>query len=251
MAGTEIGIASDKPATNKDLKAHLDGRALLVPAMAKTTIPNGLTKVVDGYPIRRPRGRPTGSKNKPKPPIIITRDSANALRAHAMEVSSGCDVGESIANFARVKQRGVCILRGSGCVMNVTLRQSAGSGAILALQGRFEIISLFGSFLPPPAPSGVAGLTVYLAGAQGQVVGGSVIGALIASGPVVVMAATFANATFDRLPMIDDEVAAHNQQHHNWRIEMPNMYGMPSAVTPNECVSSEMYPWMPGRPLTK
>lgn len=86
--------------------------------------------------LRRPRGRPAGSKNKPKPPIIVTRDSANALRAHAIEVSSGCDVNESLSNFARRKQRGVCILSGSGCVTNVTLRQAASSGAIVTLHGR-------------------------------------------------------------------------------------------------------------------
>lgn len=44
---------------------------------------------------RRPRGRPAGSKNKPKPPIIITRDSANTLRTHVMEVAGGCDISES------------------------------------------------------------------------------------------------------------------------------------------------------------
>ncbi|KAF7828563.1 AT-hook motif nuclear-localized protein 23-like [Senna tora] len=37
---------------------------------------------------RRPRGRPPGSKNKPKPPVIITRESANTLRAHILEVAS-------------------------------------------------------------------------------------------------------------------------------------------------------------------
>ncbi|EYU32682.1 hypothetical protein MIMGU_mgv11b018660mg [Erythranthe guttata] len=36
---------------------------------------------------RRPRGRPPGSKNKPKPPIIVTRDSPNALRSHVLEIS--------------------------------------------------------------------------------------------------------------------------------------------------------------------
>lgn len=36
---------------------------------------------------RRPRGRPPGSKNKPKPPIFVTRDSPNALRSHVMEVA--------------------------------------------------------------------------------------------------------------------------------------------------------------------
>lgn len=160
----------------------------------------------DGQTIKRPRGRPAGSKNKPKPPIIITRDSANALKAHALEVTSGCNVSESLMNFARRKQRGLCILNATGYVNNVTLRQPSSPASTLTLHGRFEILSLLGSVLPPPAPPGVLnGLTVYLAGVQGQVVGGSVVGALIASGPVVIMAATFMNASFDRLPLDDDD----------------------------------------------
>ncbi|KAL4570854.1 hypothetical protein LXL04_026517 [Taraxacum kok-saghyz] len=154
---------------------------------------------------RRPRGRPAGSKNKPKPPIIITRDSANALRTHVMEVADGCDVMESIATFARRRQRGVCIMSGSGTVTNVTLRQPASPGAVVTLHGRFEILSLSGSFLPPPAPPAATGLTIYLAGGQGQVVGGSVVGALLAAGPVVIMAASFSNAAYERLPLEDDE----------------------------------------------
>ncbi|KAI5058551.1 hypothetical protein GOP47_0026721 [Adiantum capillus-veneris] len=154
---------------------------------------------------RRPRGRPPGSKNKPKPPIIITRDSPNALRAHVLEIATGCDVVESVTNFARRRQRGVCILSGSGTVTNVTLRQPAAPGATVTLHGRFEILSLSGSFLPPPAPPGATGLTIYLAGGQGQVVGGSVVGALLASGPVVVIAASFLNASYDRLPLDEDE----------------------------------------------
>ncbi|KAK7307813.1 hypothetical protein VNO77_41208 [Canavalia gladiata] len=154
---------------------------------------------------RRPRGRPAGSKNKPKPPIIITRDSANALKTHVMEVADGCDIVESVSNFARRRQRGVCIMSGTGTVTNVTLRQPASSGAVVTLHGRFEILSLAGSFLPPPAPAAASGLTIYLAGGQGQVVGGSVVGALIASGPVVIMSASFSNAAYERLPLEDEE----------------------------------------------
>ncbi|XP_041021563.1 AT-hook motif nuclear-localized protein 22-like [Juglans microcarpa x Juglans regia] len=154
---------------------------------------------------RRPRGRPTGSKNKPKPPIIITRDSANALRSHVVEVANGCDIMESVSTFARRRQRGVCILSGSGTVTNVTLRQPASPGAVVTLHGRFEILSLSGSFLPPPAPPAASGLTIYLAGGQGQVVGGSVVGPLLASGPVVIMAASFGNAAYERLPLEDQE----------------------------------------------
>ncbi|XP_054795743.1 AT-hook motif nuclear-localized protein 20-like, partial [Prosopis cineraria] len=157
---------------------------------------------------RRPRGRPPGSKNKPKPPIFVTRDSPNALRSHVMEVAGGADVAESVAQFARRRQRGVCVLSGSGSVANVTLRQPAAPGAVVALHGRFEILSLTGAFLPGPAPPGATGLTVYLAGGQGQVVGGSVVGSLVAAGPVMVIAATFANATYERLPLDDEDEGA-------------------------------------------
>ncbi|KAF3448429.1 hypothetical protein FNV43_RR09142 [Rhamnella rubrinervis] len=161
----------------------------------------------EGEMTRRPRGRPAGSKNKPKPPIIITRDSANALRTHVMEIADGCDIVESVSSFARRRQRGVCIMSGTGTVTNVTLRQPASPGAIVTLHGRFEILSLAGSFLPPPAPPAATGLTIYLAGGQGQVVGGSVVGTLIASGPVVIMAASFSNAAYERLPLEEDEAS--------------------------------------------
>ncbi|XP_002511734.2 AT-hook motif nuclear-localized protein 22 [Ricinus communis] len=159
----------------------------------------------DGEMTRRPRGRPAGSKNKPKPPIIITRDSANALRSHVMEIANGSDIMESVSTFARRRQRGVCILSGTGTVTNVTLRQPASPGAVVTLHGRFEILSLSGSFLPPPAPPAASGLTIYLAGGQGQVVGGSVVGPLLASGPVVIMAASFGNAAYERLPLEEDD----------------------------------------------
>ncbi|KAI3676781.1 hypothetical protein L1987_86394 [Smallanthus sonchifolius] len=157
---------------------------------------------------RRPRGRPPGAKNKPKPPVIITRESANTLRAHILEISNGCDVFESIANYARKRQRGVCVVSGSGTVNNVSLRQPAAAGSVLTLNGRFEILSLSGSFLPPPAPPGATSLTIYLADGQGQVVGGNVVGALIASGPVIVIAASFTNVAYERLPLDEDDVAA-------------------------------------------
>ncbi|KAJ8900238.1 hypothetical protein K2173_024878 [Erythroxylum novogranatense] len=164
-----------------------------------------LTSGGEGEMTRRARGRPAGSKNKPKPPIIITRDSANALRSHVVEIANGCDIMDSVSTFARRRQRGVCILSGTGTVTNVTLRQPASAGAVVTLHGRFEILSLSGSFLPPPAPPAASGLSIYLAGGQGQVVGGSVVGPLLASGPVVIMAASFGNAAYERLPLEEDE----------------------------------------------
>ncbi|KAE8794201.1 AT-hook motif nuclear-localized protein 23-like [Hordeum vulgare] len=79
------------------------------------------------------------------------------------------------------------------------------AGSVVTLHGRFEILSLSGAFLLSPCPPGATGLVVYLAGGQGQVVGGTVIGELVASGPVMVVAATFSNATYERLPLADEE----------------------------------------------
>ncbi|KAJ0966940.1 hypothetical protein J5N97_023857 [Dioscorea zingiberensis] len=219
----------------------------------------------DSEASRRPRGRPTGSKNKPKPPIIISRDSANALRTHVMEIAGGCDIGECISTFARHRQRGVCILSGSGNVTNVTLRQPASPGAVVSLQGRFEILSLCGSFLPPPAPPAATGLTVYLAGGQGQVVGGSVIGALLAAGPVIIMAASFGNAAYERLPLDDDEPVAppgglespgllgqsppHQQQQLTQDPNAP-LFGLPPNLLSNVQFPADAYGWATatGRP---
>ncbi|PWZ28887.1 AT-hook motif nuclear-localized protein 25 [Zea mays] len=161
-----------------------------------------------GTPTRRPRGRPAGSKNKPKPPIIVTRDSPNALHSHVLEVAAGADVVDCVAEFARRRGRGVCVLSGGGAVANVALRQPGASppGSMVAtLRGRLEILSLTGTVLPPPAPPGASGLTVFLSGGQGQVVGGSVVGPLVAAGPVVLMAASFANAVYERLPLEGEE----------------------------------------------
>ncbi|XP_027080473.1 AT-hook motif nuclear-localized protein 24 [Coffea arabica] len=226
---------------------------------------DGGSSAGDGGEItRRPRGRPAGSKNKPKPPIIITRDSANALRTHVMEIADGCDIMESVANFARRRQRGVCIMSGTGTVTNVTLRQPASPGAVVTLHGRFEILSLAGSFLPPPAPPAATTLTIYLAGGQGQVVGGSVVGALMASGPVVIMAASFSNAAYERLPLDEDEsslqmqggslgspgpVGGQQQQQQQQQQLMadPSLFSMPPNLLNSVQLPNEAY-WATGRP---
>uniref|UniRef100_A0A453RFT1 AT-hook motif nuclear-localized protein n=1 Tax=Aegilops tauschii subsp. strangulata TaxID=200361 RepID=A0A453RFT1_AEGTS len=158
-------------------------------------------------PPHRPWGRPPGSKNKPKPPIIVIRDSPNAFHSHILEVADGADVVECLAEYARRRRRGVCVLSGAGVVTNVSLRQPGASsssspgGLVATLQGQFEILSLTGTVLPPPAPPAASSLAVYLAGWQGQVVGGSVVGQLVAAGPVFLMAASFANAVYERLPL--------------------------------------------------
>ncbi|KAL4038512.1 hypothetical protein IC575_002133 [Cucumis melo] len=160
------------------------------------------TPTSGGSSTRRPRGRPAGSKNKPKPPVIVTRDSPYAMRSLVLEVPAGYDVVESISSYATRRRHGICILGGTGAVTNVKLRQPAApSGTAMSFRGTFEIVSLTGTALPP---SGAGGLTIYLTGGpgqrEGQVIGGSVLGPLTASSPVILMVASFTNAVSDRLP---------------------------------------------------
>ncbi|EEF48613.1 AT-hook motif nuclear-localized protein 28 [Ricinus communis] len=156
--------------------------------------------------VRRPRGRPPGSKNKPKPPVIITRDPEPAMSPYILEVCGGSDVVEAISRFCRRKNIGICVLTGSGTVANVTLRQpSTTPGSTITFHGRFDILSISATFMPQtvsyPVPNT---FTISLAGPQGQIVGGLVAGSLIAAGTVYIMAATFNNPSYHRLP-VDDE----------------------------------------------
>ncbi|XP_028777696.1 AT-hook motif nuclear-localized protein 17 [Neltuma alba] len=159
--------------------------------------------------VRRPRGRPPGSKNKPKPPVIITRDPEPTMSSFILEVPGGTDVVEAIARFCRRKNTGLCVLTGSGTVANVTLRQpSTTPGATVTFHGRFDILSISATFLAnqqsgalPAVPNS---FTISLAGPQGQIVGGLVAGSLLAAGTVFVVAASFNNPSYHRLPAEED-----------------------------------------------
>ncbi|XP_020576334.1 AT-hook motif nuclear-localized protein 23-like [Phalaenopsis equestris] len=119
-----------------------------------------------------------------------------------LEISDGCDVATSVAAYAARRRRSFCILSGSGAVADITIRQPGYSDISFSLQGCYEILSISGSFFfAPPVPPVAAGVTVFLARGEGEVVGGCVVGELRASGKVVVMAVSFVNAVYERLPL--------------------------------------------------
>ncbi|XP_022732331.1 AT-hook motif nuclear-localized protein 17-like [Durio zibethinus] len=181
---------------------------------------------------RKPRGRPPGSKNKPKPPIVITRDSDSAMKPVILEISAGSDIIDTIISFARRNHVGVSIISATGSVSNLTLRHPVSHAPALSLHGPFGLLSLSGSFfdsttlssssktpqssssstspspcsLPSPRSSFFG---VTLAGAQGQVFGGIVGGKVMAATQVIVVVATFISPAFHRLPCEGD-----NEDHH-------------------------------------
>ncbi|KAK8944600.1 putative DNA-binding protein ESCAROLA [Platanthera zijinensis] len=200
----------------------------------------------------RPRGLPARSKNQPKSPIMIFQDSANCmLQSHMLEISDGCDVADSLASFAARNQRGICILSGGGAVADVTIRQPESDLAVLNLHGRFEILSMSGSFLPQRSAGANVGVTVYLAGGHGQVVGGSIVGVLTAYGTVTVMVVSFGNAAHERLPL-EEEDAATAMESPAKRLVMPEIAGalplvsLPSCLINNAQLQGGEYRWAAG-----
>lgn len=165
--------------------------------------------------VRRPRGRPPGSKNRPKPPVIITRDAEPSMSPYILEIPTGVDVINSITKFCRKRNMGLCVLNGSGTVTNVTLRQpSTTPVSTVTFHGRFDILSISATIVQPnasvPSNNGIAnGFTISLAGPQGQVVGGGVVGPLVTAGTVYLIAATFNGPSFHRLP-VEEELARNS-----------------------------------------
>uniref|UniRef100_A0A7N0TNX2 AT-hook motif nuclear-localized protein n=1 Tax=Kalanchoe fedtschenkoi TaxID=63787 RepID=A0A7N0TNX2_KALFE len=138
------------------------------------------------------RGRPRGSTNKKK------RENGGPRGAgfipHIITVNAGEDVSAKILSFSQHSSRAVCILSASGAISNVTLRQPATSGGTVTCEGRFEILSLSGSFFLTESDGQrmrSGGLSVSLCGPYGRVMGGGVAGLLIAATPVQVIVGSF------------------------------------------------------------
>lgn len=158
----------------------------------------------DPAKLSSPEKLTTRSKKKLK--SVTELEDPDALRSHVLEITGGEDIIEAVAAFARRCQRKVCVLSGSGVVANPTLRQPGEPRSIVALHGRFEILSLSGAFVPASSPmDDSTWLTIFLAGGQGQVVGGGAVGALRASGPVMVIAAILSTASAGEPIAIGDD----------------------------------------------
>ncbi|KAF7810246.1 AT-hook motif nuclear-localized protein 1-like [Senna tora] len=120
--------------------------------------------------------------------------SVGNFTPHVITVNSGEDISMKIISFSLQGPRAICILSANGIISSVTLRQPDSSGGTLTYEGRFEILSLSGSFLPNQSGgtrSRAGGMSVSLASPNGRVVGGGVAGLLVAASPVQVVVGSF------------------------------------------------------------
>lgn len=123
-----------------------------------------------------------------------TSSLGTGFMPHMITVNAGEDVTMKVISFSQQGPRAICILSANGLISNVTLRQHDSSGGTLTYEGRFEILSLSGSFMPTETQgtrSRQGGMSVSLASPDGRVIGGGVAGLLIAASPVLVVVGSF------------------------------------------------------------
>ncbi|URE22069.1 AT hook motif domain containing protein [Musa troglodytarum] len=142
------------------------------------------------------------------------------------------DVTMKIISFSQQGPRAICILSANGIISNVALSQPDSSGGTLTYEGRFELLSLSGSFMPTEhggTRSRSGGLSVSLASPDGRVVGGGVAGLLVAASPVQVVVGSF-------LPSYQME-----QKIKKPRVEAGSAWAPPSAVPSSSADAEEAF----------
>ncbi|OIV96263.1 hypothetical protein TanjilG_05103 [Lupinus angustifolius] len=140
-------------------------------------------------PVKK-RGRPRGSVNKHR--RVNEPGPEFPLTPHVITVKAGECLATKIVALSLDVRSNVCILSANGAISRVTLRQPS-SGSV-TYEGRFEILTLGGSLLlyDNSGPSHrSSGLSVSLSGPDGHVVGGGVMGELIAASAVQVVLLSF------------------------------------------------------------
>ncbi|XP_038893099.1 AT-hook motif nuclear-localized protein 1-like [Benincasa hispida] len=193
--------ASVKKKRGRPRKYGPDGKlnvAALSPKPISASAP-APAAVIDFSAEKRGKVRPASSLTKTKYEVenlgewVPCSVGAN-FTPHIITVNTGEDVTMKILSFSQQGPRAICILSANGVISSVTLRQPDSSGGTLTYEGRFEILSLSGSFMPSDSvgtKSRIGGMSVSLASPDGRVVGGGVAGLLVAASPVQVVVGSF------------------------------------------------------------
>jgi hypothetical protein len=87
------------------------------------------------------RGRPRGSRNKPKENPVVCRESDDAMMPHVVQVEAGADIVQCLYRFYRSLQvGGLYVMSARGTVGDVTISMA---GSVTHLRGTFQILSLW------------------------------------------------------------------------------------------------------------
>ncbi|KAE9611216.1 hypothetical protein Lal_00012018 [Lupinus albus] len=171
---------------------------------------NGWSNCPQHRPHKRQRGRPPGSKNKPKPPLVITQESEESLKPVIIEIAAGLDVVKVVENFARRRQVCISVISGSGSISNVTIRNPLPHSPPFTFHGPFTLLALTGTCISGPSSSFPSNpnhnfssntntFGISLLGSQGDILGGVIDGKVVAGSNVTIMATMFKKAEYHKV----------------------------------------------------
>lgn len=210
VLGNAGNLVGSKKKRGRPRKYDADGNLnpSYVLAAARISSPHGAVTPPPGFTLttsfpaehgpKRGRGRGSPQNNWTQLTSIggMFADTAGVdFTPHVITVQTGEDVAAKIYSVGQKGPRGVCVLSANGAISNVTIRQPGSSGGLLTYEGRFEILSLSGSYTMNECNGVISrngSLSVSLAGPDGRVVGGSVAGWLTAASPIQVVVGSFA-----------------------------------------------------------
>ncbi|GLU19250.1 hypothetical protein SLE2022_355110 [Rubroshorea leprosula] len=171
-----------------------DDRVAVRSSLPALPQPVGLSPTASANSVKRGRGRPKGTGKLQALAALggfIAETAGGNFTPHVIIVLTGEDVVGKITSFAQKGPGAICILSATGSASSVVIRQA---GGMLRYEGRFEIITLTGSFIlgemgGTKNRSGM--LSVSLAKPDGTVFGGAVAGSIIAACPIQLVVASF------------------------------------------------------------
>lgn len=205
---------------------------------------------------KRGRGRPPGSGKKQQLASfggLISSSAGNGFTPHVISIAIGEDIATKILAFSQQGPRTIFVMSANGAVSTVTLCQASTSGGSVTYEGRFEILSLTGSYLVADndgSRNRTGSLSVSLASPDGRVIGGGVGGLLIAASPVQVIIGSFMwggpkTKNKKNEDSEDQEVGVEENHHHG----VHNPAAM-NSMSPNQNLTpTSLNSWPASRPL--
>nr|XP_009392631.1 PREDICTED: AT-hook motif nuclear-localized protein 10-like [Musa acuminata subsp. malaccensis] len=173
------------PSPSRSSSQMINSPTLPVPSSSPTS-PSAFARLRDGS-----SASPSSSK---KAKLAAPGNAGHGFKTHVITVVAGEDVAQKIMSFVQHLEHTFCILAASGSISRASLSHPAVFGGCVTYEGRFEILSLSGSFVhnrTDGASMKMGGLSICLSGTDGRVVGGGVKGPLLAAEPVQVIAGSF------------------------------------------------------------